>query len=166
MEVEAYTVDEASHAFRRTPRSAIMHDSFGHLYVYRSYGVHFCMNITTERKHPGAVLIRAAEPLEGLGAMRRRRGEVADNQLCKGPGNLTCALGVNLRINESPIGKHITVVHGETTRIAQSVRIGITKAKDLPWRFFDPDSPCVSGPPALNRQASLFSLTGNSNISE
>ncbi len=166
VEVEAYAGDEASHGFRRTPRSAIMHDSFGHVYVYRSYGVHFCMNFTTDRRHSGAVLIRAAEPVEGLGQMRRRRGDVRDHDLCKGPGNLTCALGVTLELNESMIGDKIEVFAGETASIACSTRIGISKAKELPWRFFDADSPCVSGSNALNRSAQLLSLTGKSNKSE
>ncbi len=166
VEAEAYTDDEASHGFRRTPRSAIMHDSFGHLYVYRSYGVHFCMNFTTDRRHSGAVLIRAAEPIEGLGQMRRRRGDVHEKELCKGPGNLTCALGVTLELNESLIGEKIEVLEGTTSSIACSTRIGISKAKELPWRFFDPSSLSVSGSSALNRSAQLFSLTGKSNKSE
>ena len=166
VEVEAYTNDEASHGFRRTARSAIMHDSFGHLYVYRSYGVHLCMNFTTDRRDSGAVLIRAAEPIEGLGQMRRRRGEVRDNDLCRGPGNLTCALGVTLELNESMIGEKIEVLEGTATSIACSTRIGISKAKELPWRFFEPNSLCVSGSNALNRSAQLSSLTGRSNKSE
>ncbi len=166
VEVEAYTNDEASHGFRRTARSAIMHDSFGHVYVYRSYGVHLCMNFTTDRRDSGAVLIRAAEPIEGLGQMRRRRGDVRDNDLCRGPGNLTCALGVSLELNESLIGEKIEVLEGTATSIACSTRIGISKAKELPWRFFDPNSKCVSGTGALNHSAQLFSLTGRSNKSE
>ncbi|MCL4304685.1 DNA-3-methyladenine glycosylase [bacterium] len=166
VETEAYTDDEASHGFRRTPRSAIMHDSFGHVYVYRSYGVHFCLNFTTDRRQSGAVLIRAAEPLEGLATMRRRRGDVADYELCKGPGNLTRALGITLVLNETTVGDAISVFDGSCAQVAKSRRIGISKATGHLWRFFDRESRCVSGPPALNRQASLFSLTGNSKISE
>jgi DNA-3-methyladenine glycosylase len=153
VEVEAYMDDEASHGFRRTPRSAIMHDSYGHVYVYRSYGVHFCLNFTTDRKMSGAVLIRAAEPLEGIGQMRRRRGEVPEKQLCKGPGNLTCALGIDLALNEGMIGDKLLVLPGATLALARSKRIGISKAKDHLWRFFDPQSPCVSGTKALNDSA-------------
>lgn len=153
VEVEAYANDEASHGFRRSARSAIMHDSFGHVYVYRSYGVHYCMNFTTDRQNSGAVLIRSAEALEGLGRMRRRRGQVADTALCRGPGNLTCALGVTLELNESMIGDKIEVYRGEATQIACTTRIGISKAKELPWRFFDPSSLCVSGSKALNASA-------------
>lgn len=166
VEVEAYTDDEASHGFRRTARSAIMHDSYGHVYVYRSYGVHFCMNFTTDKRHSGAVLIRSAEPLEGMGQMRRRRGDVRDSELCKGPGNLTCALGVGLELNETMIGDKIEVLRGEACQIACSTRIGISKAKELPWRFFDPKSLSISGTKALNAAAQSFSLTGRSKRSE
>ncbi|MCB9357038.1 MAG: DNA-3-methyladenine glycosylase [Calditrichaeota bacterium] len=153
VEVEAYADDEASHGFRRTPRSAIMHDSFGHVYVYRSYGVHFCLNVTTDRRGTGAVLIRAGEAVEGLRHMRKRRGEVADHVLCRGPGNLTCALGVTLNLNESRIGDALHIFPGTSKRLACSTRIGISKAKEHPWRFFDPDSLCVSGPKELNARA-------------
>src|SRR3989339_208313 len=72
VEVEAYTNDEASHAHRRTDRSAIMYDTFGHVYVYFIYGMYHCLNFTTEKKgKPGAVLIRAAEPLSGMELMKR-----------------------------------------------------------------------------------------------
>ncbi len=133
-----------------------MHDTFGHIYVYRSYGVHFCLNFTTDQSMTGAILIRAAEPLEGIAQIRRRRGQIEDCSLCKGPGNLTSALGVTLALNKSPIGEKLMVYHGKAIRVAQSTRIGIRKAKDLPWRFFDPDSTSVSGSSFLNRSASLI----------
>lgn len=166
VEVEAYSADAASHGFTRTRRSAIMHDTFGHVYVYRSYGVHFCMNFTTDRRKSGAILIRAAEPIEGIGQMKRRRGDVNEFQLCRGPGNLTAAFGISLDLNESMLGVKIIVLHGASSLIAQSTRIGISKAKELPWRFFDPTSKSVSGTSALNRHAHVFSLTGSSNRSE
>ncbi|MBK6910180.1 MAG: DNA-3-methyladenine glycosylase [bacterium] len=166
VEVEAYTDDEASHGFRRTARSAIMHDSFGHVYVYRSYGVHVCLNFTTDRKRCGAVLIRAAEPLEGLGPMRKRRGDVATHKLLSGPGNLTRALGLTLELNEEMIGAKLEVIADAPCAIVCTTRIGISKAKDHPWRFFDPNSGSVSGTKALNATAQPYSLTGSSKISE
>lgn len=166
VEVEAYTDDEASHGFRRTARSAIMHDSFGHVYVYRSYGVHVCLNFTTDRRHCGAVLIRAAEPLEGLGPMRKRRGDVETHKLLSGPGNLTRALGITLDLNESIIGDKLDVIAGDSTSVVCTTRIGISKAKDHLWRFFDPNSPSVSGTKLLNATARPYSLTGKSKISE
>ncbi|MCB1059669.1 MAG: DNA-3-methyladenine glycosylase [Calditrichaeota bacterium] len=156
VEVEAYTDDEASHGFRRTPRSAIMHDSFGHVYVYRSYGVHFCLNFTTDKRMSGAVLIRAAEAIKGIGAMRRRRGDVKLADLCRGPGNLTLALGIDLSLNESRVGEKLIVHDGRATAVKSSTRIGLSKAKDHQWRFFDPDSNCVSGTKALNNSAKLL----------
>jgi len=153
VEVEAYTDDEASHGFRRTARSAIMHDSFGHVYVYRSYGVHVCLNFTTDRKNCGAVLIRAAEPLEGLGSMRRRRGDVETHKLLCGPGNLTRALGITLELNETMIGAKLEVITSAPSDVVCTKRIGISKAKDLHWRFFDPNSLSLSGTRALNQSA-------------
>ncbi|MBK6766069.1 MAG: DNA-3-methyladenine glycosylase [bacterium] len=166
VEVEAYTDDESSHGFRRTARSAIMHDSFGHIYVYRSYGVHVCLNFTTDRKHCGAVLIRSAEPLEGLGSMRRRRGDVETQKLLSGPGNLSRALGITLDLNESMIGDKIEVIAGAPYSVVCTPRIGISKARNHLWRFFDPDSPSISGTKALNATAKPHSLTGKSKISE
>lgn len=145
VETEAYTTDEASHALTRRHKARIMHDTFGHVYVYRIYGVHWCLNFTTEQDSPGAVLIRAAEPASGLAVMARRRGIDHVHRLASGPGNLCRALGITLADNELPIGRRIHLLPGERPlAIATSTRVGITKAEDLPWRFYESGNQCVS----------------------
>lgn len=151
VEVEAYDGDEASHAFRgRTERNATMFGEAGRLYVYRSYGIHWCANIVCGRVgHATALLLRALEPTHGLDAMRARRGLDDPRALFSGPGKLTEALGITrehdgLRVDGPqfallPPG---TPVLWDTT-----VRIGITKATELPWRFVERGSPWLSRGP-------------------
>jgi DNA-3-methyladenine glycosylase len=101
-ETEAYAGpdDEASHAYRRTPRSAIMYGPPGHAYVYFIYGMYFCLNAVTEADgRPGAVLLRALLPLDGIETMRARRPGVRDSQLTDGPGKLCAALGITGALN-------------------------------------------------------------------
>jgi DNA-3-methyladenine glycosylase len=144
VEVEAYTDDPASHGHRRTERSAIMHDTFGHVYVYFIYGMYHCLNFTTEKDHVGAVLIRAAEPLSGIEMMKKRRGVENERALCNGPGKLCDAFGIDLSINHSRIGEYLKLYHGKAGEVSTGPRIGITKATDLHWRFFEKDNPFVS----------------------
>ena len=140
VEVEAYAPDDpASHAFRgRTPRNGAMFAGPGTLYVYRSYGIHWCANITCGPEgFAAAVLLRALEPTAGLDQMRLRRGEVADRLLCSGPGRLTQALGIDgacdgLSVLERPFALEPPDTEVE---IVATPRIGITKAVDLPWRY-------------------------------
>ena len=154
VETEAYDqTDAASHSARgRTPRNAAMFGPGGYAYVYRSYGIHWCMNVSCGPEgHGAAVLLRALEPLEGLPLMaeRRRLAEGLPLQLCRGPGNLTQAMGI--------VGDHngvdllagpLRLVRGAAVG-AQHVwvgpRIGITQAAEVPWRFALLDSPYVSG---------------------
>ncbi len=151
VEVEAYLgpEDPASHAYHRTPRSNIMWGPPGKAYVYFSYGNHYCINVVTEPEgKAGAVLLRAAEPLEGVEVMQRLRGGASVRQLLRGPGRLTKALAVDRRFNGWDLTRPgpLYLAQGQPpARVATSPRIGIRRATDRPWRFFDPNSPFVSG---------------------
>lgn len=134
IETEAYARDDpASHSFRGpTPRNASMFGPAGHAYVYRSYGIHLCLNVVAQ---PGeAVLIRALTPRHGLELMRQRRGSA---HLCSGPGRLTQALGIRTEDDGASFGGtdlSITLSSAMPEVLVGS-RIGISKARDLPWRF-------------------------------
>ena len=144
VETEAYHDSEpACHAFvGLTPRTRTLFGPPGRAYVYRSYGVHALLNAVSEAEGVGAaVLIRALEPLEGLEVMRERRGLKRVVDLCSGPGKLTQALGIELRHNEVDLARGPVVISGrpEAWRdvpVEVSKRVGITKATELPWRFF------------------------------
>jgi DNA-3-methyladenine glycosylase len=140
VEVEAYHHTEpAAHSYRgQTERNAVMFGPPGYSYVYRSYGIHWCVNFTCEPKgSAAAVLIRALEPLEGIAKMRRRRGVHDLRLLCSGPGRLCEALGITRAHNGLVLDKPPFELHpgpGEV-EIAVGPRIGLTKAVDLPWRY-------------------------------
>jgi DNA-3-methyladenine glycosylase len=140
VEVEAYHhTDPAAHSFRGpTPRNQVMFGPAGFLYVYRSYGIHWCMNIVCEAAgSASAVLIRALEPTHGLAAMRRRRDMAEVKMLCSGPGKLTEALGVTHAHNGLALDAPPFALYGRVAdvEVATGVRIGLTKAVDLPWRY-------------------------------
>ncbi|MBM0124151.1 DNA-3-methyladenine glycosylase [Pimelobacter simplex] len=160
-EVEAYggVEDPASHAFTRTPRSEIMYGPAYRLYVYRSYGIHFCANVVTGPTDIGAaVLLRAGEVVDGHELARFRRGETPperDVNLARGPGNLAQALGITL----DDLGTDLLADHdeeqgftgvrlGPETRVRRRVsagpRVGVSKAADVPWRFWLEGDPTVS----------------------
>lgn len=152
VEVEAYQEDDpASHSYRgRTARTEVMFGPPGHLYVYLSYGMHWCMNVVTGRDGEGsAVLLRAAEPLHGLDAMRARRGLVSDKLLCAGPGRLTQAFGLARSDNGLDLLDGGSLWIGEGAPLAEddvavSARVGISVARERPWRFSEAGSPFVS----------------------
>jgi len=141
VEVEAYHPDDAaSHAFgnRRTARNGAMFLAGGHAYVYRSYGVHWCLNLVCEAEGvAAAVLVRALEPLQGLDEMRARRGGVSDRLLCSGPGRLCQALAVTREHDRLALDRPPFELRARTFEpsLAVGTRIGLTKAPDLPWRF-------------------------------
>ena len=140
VEVEAYHHTEpAAHSFRGpTPRNRVMFGPPGFVYVYRSYGIHWCVNFVCEKQgSASAVLIRALEPTHGIAAMRRRRHLDDERSLCSGPGKLTQALGITDKHNGLALDAPPIALHARTTRpeIAAGVRIGITKAVELPWRY-------------------------------
>jgi DNA-3-methyladenine glycosylase len=139
VETEAYDInDPASHAYRGpTPRNAVMFGPVGHAYVYRSHGLHWCLNVVCGREPGGAVLIRALEPLWGIEAMVERRGWGEVTALCSGPGKLCQALGVTLAHNDLPLtAPPFSLQPSATaTELLVGPRIGLTKAADTPWRF-------------------------------
>jgi DNA-3-methyladenine glycosylase len=140
VEVEAYHhTDPAAHSFNgQTPRNAVMFGPPGFAYVYRSYGIHWCLNFVCEAAgSASAVLVRAIEPLDGVATMRRRRALKDERLLCSGPGRLCEALGVTIAHNGLPLDRTPFKLIAPETRpdIVAGVRIGITKAADLPWRY-------------------------------
>jgi DNA-3-methyladenine glycosylase len=151
VEVEAYHHTEPSaHSFNgRTERNAVMFGPPGFVYVYRSYGIHWCVNFVCEPEgSASAVLIRALEPTEGLATMRRRRGLKEERLLCSGPGRLCEALGITHAHNGLPLNKPplVLLAREDEPEIVAGVRIGITKAADLPWRYGLKNSKFVSKP--------------------
>ena len=161
VEAESYHQSEpASHAYAgMTVRNRSLFGPPGTAYVYRSYGIHACLNLVAESDGVGAaVLIRALEPLEGLDLMRARRGLERPEDLCSGPGKLTQALGIGLELDGSslcggPIEVRPPSSGARAVRVVRGGRIGITKAVDLPWRFCDAGSRHVSRPwPAAMRR--------------
>lgn len=150
-EVEAYggVTDPASHAYTRTARSEIMFGPPWRLYVYRSYGIHHCVNVVTgPTEQAAAVLIRAGSIVDGLELARQRRGGVPDERLARGPGNLATALGLTL----DDLGTDLLAAEGvrlgpevETPDgVRSGPRVGISRAAEVPWRFWLPDEPSVS----------------------
>ncbi len=156
VETEAYLgkTDPACHSARgKTSKNEVMFGPAGRAYVYIIYGIHYCFNVTTgDLNTPAAVLIRALEPIEGIEIMERRRGCKKITELCSGPGKLTTAMGISMNEN----GK--SLVSGpvrfftknqekkESRLIVTTTRIGISKAADLPLRFYLKQNPYISRP--------------------
>jgi DNA-3-methyladenine glycosylase len=160
VEAEAYIGedDPACHAAPGpTPRNAPLYGPPGFAYVYFNYGMHYLVNaVTGDEGHPAAVLIRALEPSEGADLMRARRtrharastAPLADTALCRGPGNLTCALGIDLALNRVDLaGPSLFVedVGATLGPLSWGPRVGIRVGLDRPWRVWVTGHPCVSG---------------------
>ena len=139
VEVEAYDADDpASHGYRGlTTRNRAMFGPAGHAYVYRSYGIHWCLNLVcSEEGRPEAALIRALEPRSGLELMRERRGGVADRLLCAGPGRLCQALASPAGRRGPPLDSPpFEIGRGAEVEIAQGPRVGVSRAASRPWRY-------------------------------
>lgn len=153
VETEAYRDDDpASHSFRGPRgRARVMFGPPGRLYVYRSYGIHWCVNLVSDREGSGAaVLLRAVEPRDGIAHMRARRGAVADRLLCSGPGRLTQAMGIDGTFDGltavDPAGPVRVLASPGPVPVVSGPRVGITKATDRPWRFGVAGSPYLSRP--------------------
>jgi DNA-3-methyladenine glycosylase len=153
VETEAYhQEDPASHSFRGvTPRTAPMFEAGGRLYVYFSYGMHYAINIVVGEKGVGeAVLVRAAEPLEGIEIMQANRGVKDIRNLTTGPGKLAQALGIfGTSLSGKILNKSSILLEPPTATINQAdivstPRVGISQAIDLPWRFYIRNNPYVS----------------------
>jgi len=140
VEVEAYHhTDPAAHSFAgSTARNAVMFGPPGFAYVYRSYGIHWCLNFVCEEEgSASAVLIRALAPAQGIAAMKRRRGVSEERLLCSGPGKLSEALGITRKHNWLALDRPPFELLARTSEIeiAAGVRIGITKAAEKPWHY-------------------------------
>ena len=158
VEVEAYdgSLDEAAHSFRgKTERNNIMFEEGGYLYVYFTYGIHYCANVVTGNKNQGtAILIRALEPISGVTTFSERRfGKKEINEkekinLLNGPAKICQAFGIYREHNTvSLLGDNIYILNSEKLsdkKIIKTTRIGIKKSVELPWRFYIKDCPFVS----------------------
>jgi DNA-3-methyladenine glycosylase len=158
VETEAYlSGDEASHTFRGpTLRNKVMFGAPGYAYVYLAYGVSYMLNVSSAEEGVGeGVLIRAAEPLTGLEAMKRYRGDISLRDLMRGPGRLAKALNIDRSFDGVDLctrGALWLASDGyQPGEIGMTVRIGISRDAHRPLRFFLKGSPFVSGPAALNR---------------
>ena len=152
VEAEAYIgeTDPACHAAPgRTKRNAPLYGPPGRAYVYLNYGIHYLVNAVTEAEgSPAAVLIRALEPLDGLELMRRRRQRADVHGLCRGPGNLTVALGIDLRHNTADLTRGPLAIEDHGIRAPAPVwspRVGLNVGTEQPWRCYWPGSAFVSG---------------------
>ena len=116
-----------------------MHDTYAHWYVYFTYGMHWCTNVTADAEGAGAVLIRAVVPMRGAAAMMRRRGTRDEANLCSGPAKFSEAFGITGKENGRPLGANFGIFDAplpSAKHIGVSGRIGISRATELPWRFY------------------------------
>ena len=158
VEVEAYDhEDPAAHGYRgRTPRNASMFGPPGHAYIYRSYGIHWCLNFVCEQEGTAsAVLVRALEPTHELDVMASRRGAAEPRLLCSGPGRLCQALGLTgqndgLALDRPPFELY---AGKEDVEVAVGLRIGLTKASERPWRYGEAGSGFLSKPIRSQRRS-------------
>jgi DNA-3-methyladenine glycosylase len=151
VEVEAYHhTDPAAHSYNgKTERNGVMFGPPGYAYVYRSYGIHWCLNFVCEPEgSASAVLVRALQPTRGIAKMRRRRGLDDERRLCSGPGRLCEALAITRAQNGLALDRQPFALYAAQHEppITVGVRIGLTKAAELPWRYGLLGSPFLSKP--------------------
>ena len=154
VETEAYPVgDAAGHAFRgRTPRNTSLYLARGHAYVYFVYGMHYCLNVSSERPGIGAgVLVRALEPIDGIELMNKRRGCSSLRDLARGPGRLTLAMAIDLRYNGVDLCTDPSLWLGRCDSeyrgvVSTTTRIGLSREQGRRRRFYESGSVFVSGP--------------------
>ncbi len=145
VETEAYKGDPASHYVTRRHKGAIMGTTFARVYVYSIYGMHHCVNVTTDHTGPGAVLLRAIEPTRGVEEMARRRGVSDPRGIASGPAKLFVALGLDPAMTGRDACEVFTFLpRSGPVEIATGPRIGVSRARDLPWRFYAKGSAFVS----------------------
>jgi len=153
VETEAYPVgDAAGHAFRgKTQRNAALYLARGHAYVYFVYGMYYCLNVSSERAGVGAgVLVRALEPFEGTDLMKERRGSSSLRDLARGPGRLALAMAIDLRCDGADLCKDPSLWLGVADCeyrgvVSATTRIGLSRGRGRPWRFYERGSRFVSG---------------------
>ena len=147
VETEAYKDDAASHAITRPRKGAMLRDTYGCIYIYFIYGMYHCLNFTAEKHGTGAVLIRAIEPTAGIEAMKQRRATERIVNLTNGPGKLYQAFGFDPTLHGEAIDKNIRLTRladRPQFEVASGPRVGISKAVELPWRFYIKDNRFVS----------------------
>lgn len=149
VETEAYTDDAASHFVTRPRTGAMLGTTWGRVYLYRIYGLHTCLNFTTDAHGPGAVLLRALEPLSDREPLRERRRGRPDRELMNGPGKLYVALGIDAAVHGAPVTDAFELeLPADPPVVHSSPRIGVTAARELPWRFTLAESTWLSRPAA------------------
>lgn len=148
VETEAYAGDPASHFVTRRPSAGrLLGETHGLAYVYTIYGMHLCLNVTADAAAPGAVLLRALEPVAGIETMQARRATTSLRDLCRGPGRLAQAMGVTREMNGRPFLDEFSLRPRDAPAdVVTGPRVGITRAVELPWRFCLAGSRFVSGP--------------------
>lgn len=145
VETEAYKGDAASHFVTRRHKAALMGTTHGRLYVYSIYGMHHCVNVTSDRSGPGAVLLRAIEPTHGVEEMLRRRGVTRVRDAASGPAKLFVALGLAPSMTGRDACDTLTFLpRAADVAVATGPRIGISRDAELPWRFWARGSEFVS----------------------